>query len=118
MTLPKTLAHAEQLFRGGAANDEVLGEIDAADGVEAADEGGAGLGVEASDDGAHERRGDEVGKGGRGDGTLLAQTVHVHLVAEQVRHGRHVRRQARQTQEDIVAVLEHLGEVVGYRQGL
>ncbi len=49
---------------------------------------------------------------------LLAQAVHVDLVAEQVRHGRHVGRQARQAQEHVVAVLEDLGEVVGHGQGL
>lgn len=124
--LPQTLAHAEQLVAGGAAHDEVLGEVDAADGVEAADEGLAGLGLEAGHDGGDEvgteaalveGRGDEVGESGGGDVALLAQAVHVDLVAEQVRDGGHVGGQARQAQEH-VAVLEDLGEVVGYRQGL
>lgn len=124
---PETLAHAEELLGGGAADDEVLGEVDAADGVEAADEGGAGLGVEAGDDGADEvgaeaalveGGGDEVGEGGGGDGALLAQAVHVDLVAEQVRDGGHVGGEAGEPEEDGVAVLEDLGEVVGHGQGL
>lgn len=124
--LPQTLAHAEELFGGGAADDEVLGEVDAADGVEAADEGEAGLGLEAGDDGADEvgaeaalveGGGDEVGEGGGGDVALLAQAVHVHLIAEQVRDGGDVGGQAREPEEDI-AVLEDLGEVVRHGQRL
>jgi hypothetical protein len=124
---PETLAHAEELFGRGAADDEVLGEVDAADGVEAADEGAAGLGVEARDHGADEVRaeaalvqggGHEVGEGAGGDGPLLPQPVHVHLVPEQVGHRGDVGRQPRQAQEHAVAVLEDLGEVVGDGQGL
>lgn len=124
--LPQALAHTEQLFGGGTADDEVLGEVDAADGVEAADEGLAGLGLEAGDDGTDEvgaeaalvqGRGDEVGEGGGRDVALLAQAVHVDLVAEQVGDGGHVGGEAGQTEED-VAVLEDLGEVVGHGQGL
>lgn len=120
--LPQALAHAEELLGGGAGDDEVLGEVDAADGVEAADEGLRGLGVEAGDDGADEvgaeaalveGGGDEVGEGGGGDAALLAQAVHVDLVPEQVRHRRHVRGEAREAEED-VAVLEDLREVVGH----
>lgn len=125
--LPQTLAHAEELLGGGAADDEVLGEVDAADGVEAADEGAPRLGLEPGDDGADEPgaeaalvqgRGHEVREGGRRDPPLLPQPVHVHLVPEHVRHGRHVRRQARQAQEHVLPVLEDLREVVRHRERL
>lgn len=39
--LPEALARAEELVGRGAGDDEVFGEVDAADAVEAADEGGA-----------------------------------------------------------------------------
>lgn len=124
--LPQTLTHAKELLRRGSRHDKVLGKVDAADAVEAADEGLARLGVEAGDDGGDkvgaeaalvERRGDEVGKGSGRDGALLAQAVHVDLVAEDVAHGADVGGQARQAEED-VAVLEDLGEVVGDGEGL
>lgn len=124
--LPQTLAHAKELLRGGTRHNEVLGKVDAADAVEAADEGLAGLGIEASDDGGDEvgteaflveGRGDQVGKSAGGDVALLAQAVHVGLVAEDVTDGVDVGGQAGQAEED-VAVLEDLGEVVGDGEGL
>jgi hypothetical protein len=124
--LPQTLAHAKQLLRRRARHDKVLCKVDAANAVEAADEGLSRLGVQAADNGRDKVRaeaalveggGDEVGKGARGDGALLAQAVHVDLVAEEVADGADVGGQAGQAQED-VAVLEDFGEVVGDGQGL
>lgn len=82
--------------------------------------------IDTRDDGADEIRAeallvqagrDQVGHGLRRDLALLAQPVHVDLVAEQVRHGGHVGGEARQAEVD-VAVREDFGEVVGYGQGL
>lgn len=124
--LPKTLARSKQLVARGPADDKVLREIDTPDAIEAADEGLPGLLVDAGDDGADEEgpepalvqgAGDEVCEGGRRDVALLAQAVHVDLVAEEVGDGAHVGGQARQAQVH-VAVVEDLGEVVGDGQGL
>lgn len=124
--LPQALAHAEELFTRRAADNEVLGEIDTADRVETADEGLSALGLETRNDRADEvgakpalvqRRRNEVGEGRGRDVALLAQTVHVDLVSEEVGDGCDIRGESRQAEEDI-AVLEDLGEVVGYCEGL
>lgn len=60
---------------------------------------------------------DQVGHGLGRDLAFLAQAVHVNFVAEEIRHGRYVRGEARQPQV-YVAVAEDFGEVVGYGQGL
>jgi len=125
--LPQILAHAKQLIRRRAAHNKVLGKVNAPDAVEAADEGRARLGVQAGDNGADkvraeaplvQRAADEVGKGARRDRPLLAQAVHIGLVAEEVRDGGHIRREPREPEEHVVAVLEDLGEVVGHGERL
>lgn len=124
--LPQALACSKELVARRAAHDEVLGEINATNAVEAADEGLAGGVVDAGNDGADkvraeaalvEGRRDEVGHGLGRDLALLAQAVHVDFVAEEVGDGRHVRGQPRQAQVH-GAVVEDLGEVVGHGQGL
>lgn len=50
--------------------------------------------------------------------TLLAKSIHVDLVAEQIRHRCDVRRKAGQSQVSRRSVVEDLGEVVGDREGL
>lgn len=49
---------------------------------------------------------------------LLAQAIHVDLVAEEVRDGIHVGCEASQTEIGGGGVVEDLGEVVGDGQGL
>lgn len=119
--LPKTFAHAKKLLRRGTGDDEVLCKIDTANAIEATDEGLARRRVESCHDGADkvgseaalvEARGDEVGEGARGDGSLLAEAVHVGLVAEEVADGIDVRGEAGEAEEDVLAVLEDLREVV------
>lgn len=92
--LPQALAGAVELGARGAADDEVLGEVDAADRVEAADERLAGALVDAGDHRRDEvrsepplvqRRRHEVRHRLRLDRPLLAQTVQVHLVAHELR---------------------------------
>ncbi|KAJ8105932.1 hypothetical protein OPT61_g9875 [Boeremia exigua] len=119
-------ARAEQLVARGAADDKVLGEVDAADAVEAADERLPRRLVDACDDGADkvraeallvQRRRDEVGHGLGRDVALLAQAVHVDLVAEEVRDGGHVGGESCQAKK-YVAVLEDFGEVVRHGERL
>lgn len=123
---PQVLAHAEQLLRRRARDDEVLGKVDTSYAIKAADERLPRLGIQAGDDGADEpgaeaalveARADEVGEGAGRDVALLAEAVEVHLVAEEFGDARHVGREASEAQED-VAVLEDLGEVVGHGERL
>lgn len=156
--LPEPLAGAEELVRGGAGDDEVLGEVYAAYAVEAVLHHisfrsawwGAEEGVEWSVDwvkkadvpadvrlprrlidarhhGAHEpgaeaplvqARTHELGEGLRADVPLLAQTVHVDLVPEELGDGGDVGGEAGEAEEGGGAVGEDLGEVVGDGHGL
>jgi hypothetical protein len=124
--LPQSFTSTKQLITCSSTDDEVLGEVDTPNTVEAADERlSRGL-VDSCNDWADEvrakslliqRRGDEVRHGLWADVALLAQAVHVYFVAEEVRDGSNICGESRQTQKD-VAILEDLGEVVGDCEGL
>lgn len=124
--LPKSLTSTKQLITRRPADDKVLREINAPDTIKATDKRLAALLVDScyyrADKVGPEALlvqggGDQVGHGGGRDVALLAQAVHVDLVAEQIRDGGDVRREPREAQVD-VAVGEDLGEVVADRQGL
>lgn len=123
---PQALACSEQLVARRATDDEILREVDTPNTIKPTDERLPRLLIDASNNRADEERpeaalvqraGHQVGEGRRGDVALLAQAVHVDLVAEQVGNGADVRGQPRQPKVD-VAVGEDLGEVVGDGEGL
>lgn len=124
---PKTFAGTEQLITRRSAHNEVLREVDAPDAVKATDEWLPRCVVDAGDHRRHEvgsepslvQTGtDQVGQGLRGDVSLLAESVHVDFVAEEIGDGDHVGREARQAQVGGGSVVEDLREVVRDRQGL
>lgn len=91
--LPHALAGSEKLVARRAAHDEILGEIDTPDGVEAADERLACAVVDPCDHGGNivgaeatlvQGRRDEVRHGFGFDGALFAEAVEVYFVAEEL----------------------------------
>lgn len=93
---PETLAGSEELITGGTTDDEVLGKVDTANTVKAADKRLPGSVVDSGNDGADkvwtetalvERARHEVGHCLRRDLAFLAETVHVDLVAEEFADG-------------------------------
>ena len=101
---PQPLASPEELITRRAADDEVFCVIDAADGVETADERVSRLAVQAGNHRRYEPRAetalveggaDELGKCLGGDGSLFAQAVQIRFVAERGVDGGDVGREAR-----------------------
>lgn len=125
--LPQSLTCSKQLIAGGAGDNKVLCKIDTPDAIKATYKRLARGMIDPRNDRADEERpepflvqagGDQVGHGLGRDGPLLAEPVHVDLVAKQVRHRRHVRGKACQPQIYVLPVPEDLGEIVGHREGL
>lgn len=125
--LPQTLTHAKQLLRRRPTDNKVLCKINAPNTIKPADKWLARLGVQPRNDGGDKPRTEaalvqggryKVGKGAGGDLALFAEAVHVYFVAEEVRDGGHVGGEAGEAEEDVVAVLEDFGEVVGDGEGL
>lgn len=125
--LPQTLTGAKKLLARCPTDNEVLCEIDTADGIEPADEWLPGCVV----DSGHHRtdkirtkpplvqgRADQIGKCLRGDMSFLTEAVHVDFVAEEIRNCSNVCCKTSQAKVDRGSVVEDLGEVVGYSQGL
>lgn len=91
--LPQPFARAKKLITRRARNDKILGVINTADAIEAADKRLARRAIDARHHGADKKRaeaflvqagGDQVGHGLRRDGPLLAQSVHVDFEPEEV----------------------------------
>lgn len=83
--------------------------------------------IDSRNDGGHEirtesslvqTRADEVRQSLWGNVSFFTESVHVDLVAEQIGDGGHIGSEARDTEISRWCVVEDLGEVVGYRQGL
>lgn len=123
---PETLASTKQLITRRSTDNKVLCKIDTTNAIKPADKRLSTLLIETCNHRANEvgtesllvqRTGDQVGHCRGRDVALLAETVHVYFVAEEVGDCRHVCGETGQTKVD-VAVVEDLGEVVGDGEGL
>lgn len=125
--LPQPLAHSKELITGRARNDKVLGEINAANTVKAADERFPRSLVYASHHRADkigteaalvQAGADQAGHGLWADVSLFSQTIHVDFVAEEVADGGDVGGQAGEAEIDAVREGEDLGHIVGHGKSL